>query len=104
MLLVVAVVLALVWLPLRWAVPLVLAAAVVEVAEAAFWIRISRRRRPVTGAEALVGAEAVAVSAEHVRVDGELWRARFEDETVPGDRVVIVQVEPDLALRVRRGA
>jgi hypothetical protein len=80
------------------------AAAVVEGLEVWFFRWWTRRRRPVVGADALVGQTAVATTAlapvGHVRVVGELWRARSEQPVEPGRRVVIRAVEPDLTLMV----
>ena len=104
MLLVLAVLAAIFWLPTPWNVVLVLVAAAVEVAEIGFWLWWNRRRKPVTGAEALVGAVALATSAldpdGRVRVEGELWRARSDPPADAGERVVIRAVEPDLTLLV----
>jgi len=103
-LLVLAVLAAIFWLPPLWGVLVVMGAAAVEVAEVWFWIWYTRRRRPVTGAEALVGAVAVAAGPldplGQVRVAGELWQARSAREAGAGDRVVVVSVEPDLTLVV----
>jgi membrane-bound serine protease (ClpP class) len=77
----------------------------IELGEAAFWIRVSRRLRPRVGAEALVGAEGVAVSdcrpSGRVRVQGEVWRAVCRDGVDAGDLVVVLGVS-ELTLQVRR--
>jgi membrane-bound serine protease (ClpP class) len=77
----------------------------VEIAEAAFWIRLSRRRRPAIGQEALVDAEGVAVTdclpEGQVRVRGELWGAFCADGVRAGERVVVESVS-GLTLQVRR--
>ena len=76
----------------------------IEVSEAAFWIRISRRLRPLVGAEALVDAEGVALSdcrpSGRVRVRGESWRALCRDGVDKGERVVVLAVS-GLTLEVR---
>ena len=76
----------------------------IELGEAAFWIRISRRLRPRVGAEALVDAEGVALSdcrpAGRVRVRGESWRALCEEGVDAGDEVVVLGVS-GLTLEVR---
>jgi membrane-bound serine protease (ClpP class) len=104
LLLVLAVLAAILWLPAPWNVLVVVGAAAVEVAEVWFWIWWSKRRRPVTGVEALVGAVALATTTldpeGSVRVEGELWRARSEAHAEAGDHVVIRSVEPDLTLVV----
>jgi membrane-bound serine protease (ClpP class) len=104
-LLVLAVLAAILWVPSPWGLLLVVGAALVEVAEVWFWLWWGRRNQSVVGAEALVGAVAVAnerLDLEgHVRVAGELWQARSEARAEAGERVVIEAVEPDLTLRVR---
>jgi membrane protein implicated in regulation of membrane protease activity len=105
MLLVAAVLLAVFVLPDVWDVPIVAAAAVVEVAETAFWVWLSRRRRVQMGPETLIGATAEVVSAcrpeGQVRVQGELWRARCDEGADPGERVR-VQGREGLTLLVER--
>jgi membrane-bound serine protease (ClpP class) len=104
LLLVLAVLAAIFWLPTPWNILAVLGAAAVEIAEIWFWLWWTRQRRPVTGVEALVGAVAVATTpldpSGRVRVEGELWQARSEPSATIGERVVIQAVEPDLTLRV----
>jgi membrane-bound serine protease (ClpP class) len=77
----------------------------IELGEAGFWIRLSRRRRPAIGAEALVGAEGVATSEcrprGQVRVRGERWQAVCADGADAGDAVVVEGVS-GLTLQVRR--
>ena len=104
MLLVFAVLAAIFLVPAPWNVVLVVGAAVVEGLEVWFFRWWTRRRRPVVGVEALLGEIAVATTAldpvGHVRVAGELWRARSEQPIEPGGRVVIRAVEPDLTVVV----
>jgi len=106
LLLVLAILAAIFWLPTAWGVTLVASAAVIEVAEVGFWFWLSRRRKAQTGAEALPGARGVVVAAcrpeGQVRVLGELWRARCEEGADPGDEVVVERLEPDLLLVVSR--
>ncbi len=106
MLLVLAIAAAILWVPSPWGLVLVVAAAVFEIAEAGFWLWLSKRRRPVAGAEALVGAEGHVVAAcrpyGQVRVGGELWRARCDDGASVGEEIVVDGLEDNLTLRVRR--
>jgi membrane protein implicated in regulation of membrane protease activity len=92
-----AILLAIFVVPAPWGVVLVGAAAVVEVAESAFWIWLSKRRRAAVGAETLVGALAEVASTcrplGQVRVQGELWRAHCEEGADPGDSVRVERVE-----------
>jgi membrane-bound serine protease (ClpP class) len=103
-LLVLAVLAAILWLPSPWGFLLVIGAAVVEVGEIWFWLWWNRSRTPVAGVEALVGAVAVATTPldpeGRVRVNGELWQARSEQPADTGERVVIRAVEPNLTLLV----
>jgi membrane protein implicated in regulation of membrane protease activity len=82
------------------------AALVVEVGEAWFWVWLSRRRKPAIGAEALAGAEGVAVTdcrpQGRVRVAGEVWRAVCPEGAAADDEVVVQRVEGDLTLLVSR--
>jgi membrane-bound serine protease (ClpP class) len=105
LLLVLAIVVAVLWLPPVWGIVVVAAAAAVEVAEVGFWFWLSRRRKAVTGADALPGARGVVVSPcrpeGQVRVEGELWRARCEEGADVGDEVVVERLDPGLTLVVR---
>ena len=91
MVLAAAIFLALFVVPAPWGIVLVVGALVVEVGETAFWVWLSKRRRPQVGAESLVGATAVVVSPCHpigsVRLNGELWRARCEAGAREGEAV-----------------
>jgi membrane-bound ClpP family serine protease len=91
MLLIAAIFLAVFVLPRLWGILAVAAGLAIEVAEAAFWVWLSKRRRAQVGAEALLGAVAEVVTAcrpeGSVRVHGELWRARCERGADTGDRV-----------------
>jgi membrane protein implicated in regulation of membrane protease activity len=106
MLLALAIVAALFWLPTAWGIAAVLGAMVVEIGEAAFWVWLSRRRKPAIGAEALVGAEGIAVTEcrprGRVRVAGELWQATCPEGAGVGDEVVVERIEGDLTLLVSR--
>jgi membrane protein implicated in regulation of membrane protease activity len=94
---VVALLLAIFVLPHPWGVVAVVVSIGVEVGEAWFWIWLSGRRRSVVGAEALVGASAVVVTAcrpqGQVRVAGELWQATCRAGADPGDVVRVERVE-----------
>ena len=94
-----AVLLAILVLPAGWDLPVVAAGAVAEAAEGILWFRWSRRRRAAVGAEALVGAGADVVRRldpfGHVKVGGELWRARSigAEPVETGSRVRVVTLE-----------
>jgi membrane-bound serine protease (ClpP class) len=76
----------------------------IELGEAGFWIRLSQRRQPAIGAEALVGSVGVATSdcrpRGRVRVRGEVWQAVCPDGADAGDAVVVEAVS-GLTLEVR---
>lgn len=105
MLLVGAILLAVFVLPEQWDVPVVIAAAVVEIGETGFWLWYSRRRRVQMGPETLVGATGRVVTpclpVGQVRIQGELWRARCEDGADVGQEVRVLALD-GLTLVVER--
>ena len=101
MALLVAILLAVLVVPAPWGIPLVAGGAAVEVVEAWLLLRWSRRRRSSSGADALLGAEAVVLEDGWVRVAGERWRARSDAPLESGETVEIVSIE-GLTLVVRR--
>jgi membrane protein implicated in regulation of membrane protease activity len=106
MLLLLALVAAIVWLPAPWSYIVVAVAALYELAEITVLVWFSRRRGATTGAEALPGSTAVVVEAcrplGQVRLSGELWRARCDEGADAGETVVVEALGPDLTLIVRR--
>jgi membrane protein implicated in regulation of membrane protease activity len=105
-LLLLAILAAIFWLPTPWGFVAVAAATVVELAEVAVFVWYSRRRRATTGAEALPGSTGIVVEpcrpVGQVRLAGELWRARCEEGADVGERVVVESLGPELTLLVRR--
>ena len=106
LLLLLALIAAVLWLPAPWSFITVIAAALVEIAEVAVFIWYSKRRRATTGAEALPGLRGTVVEAcrptGQIRVDGELWRATCEEGADPGETVVVESLGADLTLIVKR--
>ena len=101
MTLLVALVVAVIWLDAPWNWILVAAAIGLEVGEASLLWWLSRRRRPAVGVEAMVGTRATVVTPTQVLVHGELWQARSDDALRPGDEVRVVAVD-GLAVVVAR--
>ena len=105
MLLVVAIVLAVFFLPQPWGLVAVAGAGVVEAAESLFLLKWSQRRRSRVGVETLVGRTAVALGPltpqGQVKVDGELWDARSDGPVEAGAEVVVRDIE-GLTLVVER--
>jgi membrane protein implicated in regulation of membrane protease activity len=103
-LLVLAIYAAVFWLPTTWGIVAIAAGLLVEVGEAAFWVWVSKRRRPAIGVEALVGATGTVVEdcrpRGRVRVAGEIWRAVCAEGASAGAEVVVERVEGDLTLFV----
>jgi membrane-bound serine protease (ClpP class) len=67
----------------------------------------SRRRRPVTGQEELVGQVGVVRRALDpaglVFVRGDLWQARSDDEPIGvGEEVIVESLDEGLVIHVRR--
>ena len=86
-----SILLALFVLPEPWGLALVAFAAVVEIAETWFLIRLSRRRRIQAGPETMIGARGEALGDcrpdGQVRVRGEIWQARCDAGVAQGDAV-----------------
>jgi membrane protein implicated in regulation of membrane protease activity len=93
MLLLGAILLAIFFLPSPWGIVAILAGGLIDIAESLVLLKWSRRRRAVTGVEALIGKTAVVSSPTQVRVAGELWEVRSDRVLVPGDEVVVHGVE-----------
>ncbi len=84
-------------LPDPWRVVVLGVAALVEVGEVYFWIRFLERYRVTTGAEGLVGERAEVIEdcdpEGHVRVRGELWKARAEPPIAAGEAAEVAAVK-----------
>lgn len=97
MLLLGAILLAFFIVPRPWGFVLIALAAVFEVAETWFFIRLSQRRKVRVGAEAMIGARGLALSdclpVGQVRVSGEIWQARCEEGVLRGDAVRVTALE-----------
>ena len=93
MLLLGAILLAIFVLPSPWGIIAVVVGGLIDVAESVAFLWWSRRRRAVTGAEALVGAKAVVANPVQVRVHGELWNVRSDRALAPGEEVVVRAVD-----------
>ena len=61
------------------------------------WNRTTKRYRKSVGAETLIGREAVVSvpcrPVGQVRLDGEIWEARADDDVPPGVEVTITAVD-----------
>ena len=96
MALTVAIILAL-FAPWPWNLIAVLVGLGIETVELTWGLRLARRWRPRTGAEAMIGETAEVVAPCHptgqVRVQGELWAARCTQGADVGQRVRIETLE-----------
>lgn len=96
MALTVAIVVALV-VPWPWNLTAVLTGVAIEAVELTWGLRLARRWRPKTGAEAMIGQLANVVAPCHpngkVRVHGELWEARCPSGADVGETVRIEQLD-----------
>jgi membrane protein implicated in regulation of membrane protease activity len=99
MLLLIGGILAYIFLPFPWWVVVVAVLAAKEAFELWLWLS-SRRRRPASGTEALVGEQGELTDTNRVRIRGTSYPARVLEGN-PGDRVVVHQVE-GMTLVVRR--
>jgi membrane protein implicated in regulation of membrane protease activity len=94
---VLALLIALFFVPSPWSVIVILLGAVAEVGEVIWGRRLAQRWRPRTGAEAMIGETAQVVTAcrprGQVRVRGELWEAIADEGADPGDTVRIEAID-----------
>jgi membrane-bound serine protease (ClpP class) len=83
--------------PWPWNLIAVLGGIGIEAVELVWGLRLARRWRPQTGAEAMVGRLAVVVAPCHptgqIRVHGELWEARCAEGADVGQRVRIERLD-----------
>ena len=83
--------------PWPWNLIAVLAGLGIETVELTWGLRLARRWRPRTGAEAIIRQTAEVVAPYHptgqVRVQGELWAARCSDGADVGQTVRIERLE-----------
>jgi membrane-bound serine protease (ClpP class) len=97
MALTVAILIAVFFAPWPWNLVVVLAGLGIETVELTWGLRLARRWRPQTGAEAMIGrtAEVVAPCRPNgrVRVHGELWEARCPEGADVGQTVRIERIE-----------
>ena len=97
MVFVLALLIALFFVPSPWNVIVILVGAVAEVGEVIWGRRLAQRWRPRTGAEAMIGETAQVVTEcrprGHVRVRGELWEAVANKGADPGDTVKIEAID-----------
>jgi membrane protein implicated in regulation of membrane protease activity len=91
--------LALVFLPLPWALTAIGGLGIWELLELAVWLH-GRGRRPQAGQESLVGEHGILADGGRVRIRGTTYRAVVLDGEV-GDRVRVEEVD-GLTLVVRR--
>ena len=83
--------------PLPWNLIAVVAGVGVEAVELVWGLRLARRWRPQTGAEAMIGRVAKVVApcypTGQVRVQGELWEARCAQGADAGESVRLERLE-----------
>lgn len=105
MLVLLAILAAIFFLPSPWGLIAILGALVVDLTEVCFGLWYAKRRKPQTGTEALVGSVGtVTVRCNplgQVRVQGELWQARADEGAETGEDVRVESVGQDLVLTVR---
>ena len=97
MALTVAVILALFFAPWPWNLISVLTGVAIEVGELTWGLRLARRWRPQTGAEAMIGQRAEVVTAcrptGQVRINGELWEATCSAGAGVGDETIVRAID-----------
>jgi membrane-bound serine protease (ClpP class) len=97
MALIVTIILALLFAPWPWNLIAIFGGVGIEVVELTWGLRLARRWRAQTGAEAMIGQAAEVVVPCHptgrVRVHGELWAARCAEGADVGESVRIERIE-----------
>ena len=89
-----------------WRVVVIVALLLSDVVEIAIWLRW-RKRKAITGAEAMVGLGGVALTDlspdgnGQVKVQGQIWKAVADESLESGDAVEVKEVD-GLRLRVAR--
>jgi membrane-bound serine protease (ClpP class) len=93
----VSIVLALLFFPWPWNLLVILGGLAIELGELTWGLRLARKWRPTTGAEAMIGGEATVVARcrpdGQVRIQGELWQARCEAGADVGDTVRVDRLD-----------
>ena len=105
MLLILALILALIFLPFPWSLAVIALAAALELGLWFFGIRYSRRRKAQVGVQTLIGMTGEAISAlepdGQIKVDGEIWKAHGPADIRAGDNVRVTGVN-GLTLEVEK--
>jgi membrane-bound serine protease (ClpP class) len=105
--LLITILLALFFVPLPWSIVLLGVGVIAEVGEIVWGLRLARRWRARTGAEAMIGQTAEVIAAcrpkGQVRVHGEIWQAIAEAGADAGDTVKIESID-GLTLKVTPNA
>jgi membrane-bound serine protease (ClpP class) len=93
----VAILLALFVFPWPWNLLVILGGLAIEAGELTWGLRLARKWRPATGAEAMIGEDAEVARAcrpdGQVRIKGELWQARCEAGADVGDNVRVERLD-----------
>lgn len=87
-----------------WRVVVIVALLASDVVEIAIWLRW-RKKRAITGAEAMIGMPGVALTdlapEGQVKVQGQIWKATSDEPLESGDPIEVRRVD-GLRLRVAR--
>ena len=87
-----------------WRIVVIVGLLLSDVVEIAIWLKW-RKRKAITGAEAMVGMSGVALSdlspEGQVKVQGQIWKAVADENLEQGQTVEVTEVE-GLRLRVAR--
>lgn len=97
MLTLIAILLAIFWLPEPWGLVAIVVAGCIDILEVIVFRIWSQRKKARVGVQMLVGRTAVALGAiaprGQVRVDGEIWEARSDSPVARGEDVVVSGVD-----------
>jgi membrane protein implicated in regulation of membrane protease activity len=104
MLTLIAVIVALLFLPSPWGWIVVGLALAVDAVEIVVWLTM-RGRRSIAGEESMLGARATAMTVcrpdGQVKIKGQIWKAHCSGGADPGDEVIVTALD-GLVLTVQR--
>ena len=99
-------------MPTNWYVSFRIGSIIIAIALGAFFAYgataawRAKKKKPVTGRVAMIGKKGVAITKldpyGQVKVTGEIWRAKAEEENIEEEMEIVVLEKDGLLLKVRK--